>query len=77
MKKELEQMKELLAKSLLEIDRSKEDRKTNCASLIDGNFMSTIFLTTFAGILAVTLYAFRNLYFAIQKKFSSKLKDEL
>lgn len=77
MKVELAKMKLLLAQSLHEIDKSKEERKKACAPLIDGNFLSTIFLVTFVGIIAVSFYAFRNLYFAVLKKFPSPTKDEL
>lgn len=77
MKTELAKMKLLLAQSLHEIETSKEERRKTCSTIIDGNFLSTIFLVTFVGIIAVSFYAFRNLYFAVLKKFPSPAKDEL
>lgn len=75
---ELNKMKELLAQNLHELDKSKEDRKRSCGSpFIDGNFLSTIFLTTFVVIITVSFYAFRNLYLAVLKKFPSAQQDEL
>lgn len=63
-------MKELLAQSLLEIDKSKEERRKTCGSpFMDGNFLSTVFLATFFVIIAVSFYAFRNLFIAVLKKF--------
>lgn len=75
---ELNKMKELLAQSLHEIDKSKEERKRSCGSpFIDGNFLSTIFMTTFVVIITVSFYAFRNLYIAVLKKFPASQQDEL
>lgn len=72
-------MKELLAQSLLEIDKSKEERRKTCGSpFMDGNFLSTVFLAVFVVIIVVSFYAFRNLFVAVLKKFPiSKPSDEL
>lgn len=75
---DLAKMKELLAQSLLEIDKAKEERRKTCGSpFIDGNFLSAIFLITFIVIIVVSFYAFRNLYIAVLKKFPSTDQDEL
>ena len=75
---ELAKMKELLARSLHEIDKSKEERKRSCGSpFIDGHFLSNVFLLTFVVIVVVSVYAFRNLYVAVLKKFPSTPQDEL
>lgn len=40
-------------------------------TMIDGNFLSFVFGGSFLVIIIVTVYAFYNLYHAVQKKFPS------
>ncbi|XP_034253125.1 uncharacterized protein LOC117652373 [Thrips palmi] len=55
----------------------KKPRVPNRASVIDGSFMSFVFIFVFTVICFVSYYAFQNLYHAILKKFPTVQHTEL
>ncbi|XP_014235772.1 uncharacterized protein LOC106658374 isoform X2 [Trichogramma pretiosum] len=63
-------MEERRGTTLGELSARKQRRSQ--AEMIDGNFLSWIFLVALGIILSVSFYAFYNLYHAVLKKFPSK-----
>lgn len=63
-------MKRLMAERQL-MEEADEGKRTNTIGIIDGSFMSAVFGVALFVILSVSLYAFYNLYYAIQKRFHS------
>ncbi|KAK3926918.1 Sodium channel protein type 10 subunit alpha [Frankliniella fusca] len=55
----------------------KKPRVPNRASVIDGSFMSFVFIFVFTVIVIVSFYAFKNLYHAVLKKFPTVQHTEL
>ncbi|KAJ1532345.1 hypothetical protein ONE63_000949 [Megalurothrips usitatus] len=55
----------------------KKPRVPNRASVIDGSFMSFVFIFVFTVIVIVSYYAFQNLYYAVLKKFPTVQHTEL
>lgn len=55
----------------------KKPRVPNRASVIDGSFMSFVFISVFSIIVIVSYYAFKNLYYAVLKKFPTIQHTEL
>ncbi|XP_014275309.1 uncharacterized protein [Halyomorpha halys] len=82
LKAKLDAMKDLLAEEQLK-QALHNKRHSNSVhytarreSIIDGTFLSAVFAVVFMLIVAVSFYAFHNLYVAVIKKYS-RVHEEL
>lgn len=74
----LESMKRIIDSEEDDEEQGSLRRKRKCReSIIDGSFMSAVFLVVLILILCVSFYAFSNLYYAILKRFPSRKHTEL
>jgi hypothetical protein len=76
----VEELRERLdaMKKLIDDPDTKAHRRNQAGNtIIDGSFLSIVFSVVLLLIIAVSLYAFLNLYFAIVKKFHPKEHTEL
>jgi hypothetical protein len=65
-------------KKLIDNPDTKASRRNQAGStIIDGSFLSIVFSVVLLIIIAVSFYAFLNLYYAIIKKFHPKEHTEL
>ena len=70
----LNTMKRLMASDL---EKKSKRNQTTDDSIIDGSFLSVVFIVVLLMIIGVSFYAFLNLYYAILKKFPAKEHTEL
>lgn len=57
--------------------RNRRKSATCKESIIDGSFLSFVFVVVLLLIICVSFYAFQNLYYAVLKKFPAKKHTEL
>nr|XP_018912237.1 PREDICTED: uncharacterized protein LOC109040687 [Bemisia tabaci] len=72
LREQLEQMRSLVNDHahILEGSEKGKKKKANQDSIINGSFLSFMFLTVFMMIMGVSIYAFKSLFAAIIKKFN-------
>ena len=58
-------------------ERTKRRSGTCKESIIDGSFLSFVFVVVLILIICVSIYAFSNLYYAVLKKYPGKKHTEL
>ncbi|XP_063233509.1 uncharacterized protein LOC134537177 [Bacillus rossius redtenbacheri] len=79
----VEQLRERLntMKRLMELDgerkRARRHNPPSSTTVIDGSFLSVVFMVVLVMIVCVSGYAFLNLYRAVLKKFPAKPHTEL
>ncbi|KAL0275959.1 UNVERIFIED_CONTAM: hypothetical protein PYX00_003656 [Menopon gallinae] len=74
----LETMKRIIDSEEDDEEKGSLRRKRKCKdSIIDGSFLSFVFVLVLILILCVSFYAFSNLYYAVLKKFPSRKHTEL
>ena len=72
LKAKLETMKQLMEEQVGYGSKKKNNYTSRRETIIDGTFLSAVFAVVFILIVGVSFYAFRNLFYAIMKKFPSK-----
>jgi hypothetical protein len=72
LKAKLETMKRLMKEQGERGGKGNRNYTARRDTIIDGTFLSAVFAVVFILIVGVSFYAFRNLYYAILKKFPSK-----
>ncbi|KAK6637095.1 hypothetical protein RUM43_010769 [Polyplax serrata] len=74
----LEAMKRLIENTEGDEEKGRSRRRPICKdSIIDGSFLSFVFIIVLLLIICVSIYAFSNLYYAVLKKYPGKKHTEL
>lgn len=75
----LEAMKRIIENNEVDEEKRRTRRRgaTCKESIIDGSFLSFVFVVVLLLIICVSIYAFLNLYYAVLKKYPGKKHTEL